>query len=75
MFGESYHYPFRCIDVTDSGNSASLVNPGLFGTQLLLCYRVGGDDKPAITEIRYVILNSLHSCVMTTRLLFLCLCA
>ena len=38
--------------MTSGGNSASLVSPGLFGTPLLLCYRVGGDDRPAVTEIR-----------------------
>ncbi|XP_019856639.1 PREDICTED: C-myc promoter-binding protein-like isoform X2 [Amphimedon queenslandica] len=50
---------FKCIEVTSGGNNASLVSPGLFGTPLLLCYRVGGDDRPAVTEIS--IYNAEHS--------------
>lgn len=49
-----YYSSIRCIELTANGNSASLTNPGLFGTPLLLCYRVGGADRPPITEIRLV---------------------
>lgn len=47
---ESVPKGFKCIEVTPSGSIASLVNAGLFGSPLFLCYRQGG-ERPPITEI------------------------
>ena len=60
----------RCIEVTPSGSSASLVNAGLFGSRLFLCYRQGG-ERPPITEIRFV--NKKQSLHLALQLLNTCI--